>query len=1163
MRVGKVIRNVLITLVALVLLVLVSYQVLLRPKVLTGIVNKLAAEYVEGTVNFREIRAHLIKSFPHVTIDAEDFSITYPHGRYARYDSVYTENTRRRFSLLKAGWDKSGEGMDTLVAFKKLSVSLNYMALINQNLIHVHKLELAHPRIFAHYYDETAANWDILPIGGGEKDTAAKESKPLPPIKLESIALTDRPFIVFTNPKDTLHGMFTMRRLVLDGSLETDQLYRSRLQLAVDSLMVSGRLPADTVSLRLQKLRAQAKDRNFTLDADASVSLRTGDYGRVRLPVHLDADADLPEHEAGELEAVVNSLNLSLSSLNLEGKGTLYRHKDGILSVDLTAAVRDCPIGQMARDFQDNIPALKELPTDAILASVSAQAKGDWGGGKMPRVDASVDKLVVDVWGSHIQASGSGKDLLGKDPLVNLDASFRARVDSLTNVFTREIGITGTGTLDGQVKGRARLSQLNMARIGNASVSADIAAQDLDIRGDSLSALIPRLALNLESKGNSIDKSLRQGERVLALKADADTLSVTLKDMFVRSGPLQLLAQNSAEILKGSKNMTPMMGILKLSSLRMRDSDGMSVSLRDNVETIRIEPPTEGRPNPKLTVRSKTGSARARLAADMVMLKDLKLDVSASRHTRRQPNEERRTRLLDSLQRVYPDIPRDSLLRHSLRNRLAQESRDAFAAKDVKISLSDALKGYARDWDFEGNIGLESGRLLMPAFPLRTAVSAVKGSFDNDTLDLKNITVNAGVSDLSARACLTGLRRAMLGRRRSLLKLKADVTSNYIDANELMRAYAYSTTYEPEKSLSQASDAAVEAAVEQVELTESTGSKLLVIPSNLEVAFTLEAAGIKYDSLEVSWAAADVAMRERTVQVTNALAASNMGDIYFEGFYTTRSQEDIRAGFDLNLVDITAEKVITLFPAIDTLMPLLTTFVGDLDCEMAATTQLDTMMNVILPSVDGIVKISGKDLGLKESQELAKIAKLLMFRNRKEAHIDNMSVTGIVQNNILEIFPFVLDVDRYQLAAAGTQHLSSEFDYHVSVIKSPLILKFGLNAWGPDFSDIHYSLGKAKFRSANVPVYTKELNTVQYNLIGAIHNIFDAGVEKALEENRTGAYFGQVAVGEAPAQEDFQAESLQGMEVFLADVLEQTATRREALKEEVIRLETEAAKNHE
>ena len=39
------------------------------------------------------------------------------------------------------------------------------------------------------------------------------------------------------------------------------------------------------------------------------------------------------------------------------------------------------------------------------------------------------------------------------------------------------------------------------------------------------------------------------------------------------------------------------------------------------------------------------------------------------------------------------------------------------------------------------------------------------------------------------------------------------------------------------------------------------------------------------------------------------------------------------AGFDLNLVDITADKVITLIPAVDSIIPMLKNFKGMLDCE--------------------------------------------------------------------------------------------------------------------------------------------------------------------------------------------------------------------------------------
>ena len=136
------------------------------------------------------------------------------------------------------------------------------------------------------------------------------------------------------------------------------------------------------------------------------------------------------------------------------------------------------------------------------------------------------------------------------------------------------------------------------------------------------------------------------------------------------------------------------------------------------------------------------------------------------------------------------------------------------------------------------------------------------------------------------------------------------------------------------------------------------------------------------------------------------------------------------------------------------------------------------------------------------------------------------------------------------------------------MIRSPLLVKFGLNAWGEDFDHIHYGLGKAKYRSANVPVFTKQLDTVQYSLVAAIHNIFELGVEKAIAENRSQQYL-TVDDGSAPPQpfepisEEEAFSSMARMEALLDDVLEHVTSRREALKEEVLRLEQEAAEKND
>ena len=225
-----------------------------------------------------------------------------------------------------------------------------------------------------------------------------------------------------------------------------------------------------------------------------------------------------------------------------------------------------------------------------------------------------------------------------------------------------------------------------------------------------------------------------------------------------------------------------------------------------------------------------------------------------------------------------------------------------------------------------------------------------------------------------------------------------------------------------------------------------------------------------------------------------------MGEVFLEGFYSTRTKKDMAAGFDLMLSNITAEKVIQLFPAVDSLMPMLKAFGGLLDCQIAATASIDTSMNIILPSMKGMIKIDGRNLTLSESEDLDKLRKTLRFKDRDSSYIDKMSVRGIVKENQLEVFPFILNVDRYILALNGLQGFDQRFKYHVAAIRSPLPFKFGVNLGGT-FSDWKWKLGKAKYKSVKIPIFDDEVDGVRLNLISSIHNIFDRGIENAIKRN--------------------------------------------------------------
>jgi len=1141
MKAKRILRNILIGIGSFLLILIIALQVIFSSKVLTGIVNRFAADYIEGELVFDRVKASALRSFPYLRVDIDGCSLTYPHDRYAAYDSLRSEGLAgRRFSLTEAG---RGETMDTLASFHRFSASVNYLSFI-KGTIDIHAVELDRPRIFAHYFDSTAASWDILPLSSKEKDTTKKTT--LPEIAVSKISLSKRPFFVFTAPADTLFGLFTMKDLAFRGKVLTTKPLDSKVKLTIDSLFVSGRLPSDTLAFALDRFRLGGDKDDMALDAAARAFLRTNAFGRMILPIGLAAKGGISEDEASRTLRL-NSMNLKVSALELSAFGEAVLYGDSTY-VKAEAIIDDCPVGELVEEFTPNFPFLEKLTTDARL-SLTALADGYWNPSRntLPelvaelviprsevdyedlgrkghlsldataetdgalRLDAGINDLSVDIVGMQLHASGSGEDLLGEDPALGVEAHLNARVDSLTHAFTRKMGISGTGRITADLKGDALMSQLNAKDIGDADINGDIRISGLRVndRKDTISAYIPRADIKIAAEGNRIDRNMKQGARVLSLAMDIDTADVTMKEsMFIRSGKLSLKAQNSAGILsKGMKAMTPLMGVLQGKNLSLRDGNETSVFVRDTKETFRITPATRANPSPKLALSGNIGAASLRSGENRIGAKDLNLGVTASMNKEKAEQKSRRKHLLDSLQRVYPGVPKDSLFivwraERKLPDWLQEEE---FRKHDISIRLDESIAKYFREWNINGTLGLDKAFLMTPKYPLRNRVSKLSGSFDNDRIALGNVTLQSGDSDISGKITLKGLRRAITTGR-GIYDLDAKITSNHIDVNEIMRAFAYMKTYDgaaSDEALNEtATDEQFQASIDAAELPDSTGSTLIVLPANVNARVTLEAGSIKYDSLHITWAASDIAMKQRCLQITNTVAESNMGDIYFEGFYSSKTKDDLKAGFDLNMVDITAEKVITLMPKVDTILPMLKSFSGMLDCELAATTKLDQNMNLILPSIDGVMKIYGSDLTLENSQEFAKIAKYLLFRNRKKAVIDRMSVEGIIRENVLEVFPFVLEVDRYTLAASGVQNFNDKFRYHISVINSPLLVKFGVNVHGNDFDHIKFGLGKALYRNTKVPVFTQELNSMQVNLVSSIHNIFELGVDKAIAENR-------------------------------------------------------------
>ena len=218
----KRIIKILLWIIGIWIGIMIAAQIVLSTSVLTNTVNKVAAEYVDGSISFGKANVSLFRRFPKVSMTLEDFSITYPAERF---DSL--ERAGVQGHMLYHG---CGEQEDTLASFKEFSASIRLLPLL-RGKISIPHVNLVKPRIFAHSYDAQNANWNIFKIGS-EEDINTQEAEDttsitLPSISVGHLSFTEHPHIVYTDSKDTIFAMIDLAKLVMNGGIRGGDVSRA------------------------------------------------------------------------------------------------------------------------------------------------------------------------------------------------------------------------------------------------------------------------------------------------------------------------------------------------------------------------------------------------------------------------------------------------------------------------------------------------------------------------------------------------------------------------------------------------------------------------------------------------------------------------------------------------------------------------------------------------------------------------------------------------------------------------------------------------------------------------------------------------------------------------------------------------------------------------
>lgn len=1044
----KIPAIILASLLGIILLILIAIPLVLTSDRLTRWVNEYGTEYlVDGQVDVKKVDLSVWSTFPHAALTVDSLRIT----NRSIPDSVAT-----------------------LLNVEHLSGRLNLPALLIGR-VSINHAEIRRPNATLWFgADSTQNSLSILPAA--EPSKPSDEPLSLPDIRINSFRIQGDADLRYISVPDSMDLTLSLHRINLDGT-NSDPQYQLLTNATANplpfircplSIILNGGIswePSAPLAFALHDfiIGIDKVNTRTSLKADLSDGVRIDalDFELMPLPVQRLAElADSTPALAGKIPEIKSDGTFTLKAKLL--KPYTYVADTLLLpDMDLSAKLNDAPY---------------EIPSYYLsLTNLSAEIAAKISAKGLDSSTVEFKRLNIKFPASDFTLNGSATNL-ASDPAVK--GCFRANVN-FSNLNPRLwplLGMRFGGKLDADIDLDAHLSDFTPNTFHLLHLKGQASLKDFTalLPADTISAGLTRANIRFGSSEGfkSVDSLLTASVKIDSLWAEMPDLQVRLRDLKLGAG-----VSNTSTSLD-TTTITPMGGYLAVKSLTYRSyADSTRARLRDLAGGIKLSRYKGNSRQPQLSAKL---TAKRLVYADGINRASLAgINISAAAHAT--PRKERKNHVRKNR--------RDSI---SLVN-------NNFETLDLGIDRSTVT--LLKRMNVTGKLQAKSGRLMTPMFPLRTRFQALDMAFNADSVMLNSLKITAGQSDINLSGSITNIQRA-LGRKRkfSPLRLALDVSADTINVNQLTQAVFRGAAFAAKADSLKLSEANLDA--DDNELQADADSQAadetmaIVVPMNIDATIKLNAKNILYSTLRLHDLRGEILVANGAANLRDLHAATDIGSADLNMLYYAPTRQDVNFGIGLDLHRFNIGRVTELMPTLDSIMPILNTLGGIINVGISATTPVDSAMNIKLPELSAMVRLSGDSLRVLDEKTFKTVSKWLLFHDKKKNLIDHMDVQLSVDDNQLSLYPFMFDFDRYRIGVMGSNDLSLNLNYHVSILKSPIPFKFGINIKG-NTDKMKIRLGRARFKE-NMAAETRQLSdTVRLNLAKEIRNVFNRGTQAA------------------------------------------------------------------
>lgn len=1067
---------VVVLLAGIALTVLVSY---LKPEKLTPLVEKYANEYLDATLNVGRVELTFWSSFPKLEVDVRDLEVT------SHLSERITPDLKAELPVYA----------DSLLQVKRFSGAINIPKLLVGEIA-LYDIIITRPEVNVVQATPELSNFDIFPKSEEEKKESSGE---IPDISLGTFEILDGFPVRYYSRPDSIEASVVLSTtslvgkaapvyaLTVDGltDIGTPALHIDNLGVGLGGNLTWSPKAPYSVSLDQFKVRLGdvATEISSRIDFDKELIVETLSFALPETPIN-NILALIPADMRGELDKVKADLSVAM---NLALTRPYRVGIDSIPSFNMSI----------------NIPEGHGKYENLNLNRFALDADAEIDGSNLDRSVVTINRLLAIGDGVGFELNGTATEILS-DPAVKGTFKGGVEIQRLPKFLLSKLPCTVKGSLRADCDFSLRRSYLDKDNFHRIRLTGEATLRDLSASMPELPASLYTHEMELKLGTNS---SFTRGEvsvdSLLTASLKIDTISVAVPGMDLEGKGLKMGVgcQNTASSADTTL-INPIGGRIVAERLSFKSAeDSMRVRLRDATvgATLRRYKGDSKQPQLHLDIATKRAFYADRINRAMLT----KAFAYVTVHPKSLRTSARMQARMDSLRKIYPDLAPDSLYRMAIPASFRNLTRDSAAVAEgqiLDIEVDNTMRGLLRKWNAQGTLRADRARVFTPLFPVRNTLSGLDIKFNSDSININDTKLKCGRTDFLINGSITNITRALTSvTGRQPLVMNLNLTSDTIDVNQISAAvFAGAAFMEHEDSLSNltADDTEDEDALEASIESQADSVAVLVVPSNVEAILDIKAHHILYSNLVFHDFAGTLNVYNGAINLSQLGARTDVGSVNLNALYNAPTRKDVSFAFGMQVADLHIGDFLDLVPALDSMMPLLQGIDGVINADIAATTLIDSGMNIDIPSLKAAVKLSGDSLVVIDDETFRKIGKWLLFKNKEHNMIDSMSVEMVVDNSQLRMFPFVFNLDRYKLGVMGNNDMAMNLNYHVAVLKSPLPFKFGINISGnPDNMKIR--LGRAKFNEKNMPQTVSIADTTRINLVKEITNIFRRGARKS------------------------------------------------------------------